>query len=84
MNNKKFTKYLAVQESGVTNMFDIKTVSQLSGLEKEEIKDIMKNYSRYLEIHNKIKSGTYDYLNNEVFEKWRFKLEILKLWDWLN
>ena len=66
MNNKDFKKYLEVQESGVTNMFDVKTVSELSGLSKEDIKDIMKNYGRYKEIHNQIENGTYNYLTNEV------------------
>ena len=41
--------YVDVQESGVTNMFDVKTVSQLSGLEKEEIMTIMKSYGELKE-----------------------------------
>ena len=55
INNKKLSKmekitkedfeaYVDVQESGVTNMFDVKTVGALSGLEKEQIMTIMTNY----------------------------------------
>ena len=41
---EQFEAYVDVQESGVTNMFDVKTVGELSGLEKEEIMTIMKSY----------------------------------------
>ena len=41
--------YVDVQESGVTNMFDVKTVGELSGLEKEEIMTIMQSYSELKE-----------------------------------
>ena len=54
MNNKlnkmeKITKedfeaYVDVQESGVTNMFDVRMVKSLSGLEKEQIMTIMQHY----------------------------------------
>ena len=40
---------MGVQKSGVTNMWDVKVVGELSGLTKEEILDIMKNYSMYEE-----------------------------------
>ena len=40
--------YQEVQFSGVTNMFDVVMVSQLSGLSRETIADIMKNYSLYV------------------------------------
>jgi hypothetical protein len=33
--------------SGVTNMFDVRTVESISGLSKAKIMDIMKNYSQY-------------------------------------
>ena len=45
ITREQFGAYVDVQESGITNMFDIKTVGRLSGLEKEEIMTIMKNYS---------------------------------------
>ena len=44
ITKEQFEAYVDVQESGITNMFDVKTVGQLSGLEKEEIMSIMKNY----------------------------------------
>ena len=42
-----FEKYLKVQHSGVTNMFDVRMVEQLSGLTREQILDIMQNYQKY-------------------------------------
>jgi hypothetical protein len=42
-----FEAYLSVQKSGVTNMFAVNVVSQLSGLSREQIFDIMKNYEKY-------------------------------------
>ena len=44
ITKEQFEAYVNVQESGVTNMFDVKTVGQLSGLEKEQIMEIMTNY----------------------------------------
>jgi len=44
ITKKQFEAYIDVQESGVTNMFDVRTVQSLSGLNKEEIMEIMKNY----------------------------------------
>lgn len=41
----EFEAYESVRESGVTNMFDSKVVSELSGLDKEKITAIMKQYS---------------------------------------
>ena len=38
--------YEEVRVSGVTNMFDVKRVEQLSGLSREKILKIMKNYSQ--------------------------------------
>ena len=49
ITQEQFEAYVDVQESGVTNMFDVKTVSQLSGLEKEEIMTIMECYSELKE-----------------------------------
>ena len=49
ITQEQFEAYVDVQESGVTNMFDVRTVSQLSGLEKEEIMTIMKSYSELKE-----------------------------------
>ena len=49
ISKEQFEAYVDVQESGVTNMFDVKTVSELSGLEKEEIMTIMKSYGELKE-----------------------------------
>ena len=49
ITREQFEAYIDVQESGITNMFDVKTVSQLSGLEKEEIMTIMKSYGELKE-----------------------------------
>jgi len=52
ITEEQFLAYVDVQESGVTNMFDVKTVGQLSGLEKEEIMTIMKGYSELMKKYN--------------------------------
>ena len=44
ITQEQFEAYVDVQESGVTNMFDVRTVGELSGLEKEDIMTIMKSY----------------------------------------
>jgi len=49
ITQEQFKAYVDVQMSGVTNMFDVKTVGELSGLEKEEIMTIMKNYGQLKE-----------------------------------
>ena len=49
ISREQFEAYVDVQESGVTNMFDVKTVGQLSGLEKEQIMTIMKSYGELKE-----------------------------------
>ena len=49
ITQEQFEAYVDVQESGVTNMFDVRTVSLLSGLEKEEIMTIMQSYSELKE-----------------------------------
>ena len=49
ITQEQFEAYVDVQESGVTNMFDVKTVCQLSGLEKEEIMTIMQSYGELKE-----------------------------------
>ena len=49
ITQEQFEAYVDVQESGVTNMFDVKTVSELSGLEKEQIMTIMQSYGELKE-----------------------------------
>ena len=46
MNEKeKYLAYEAVRSSGVTNMFNISLVSELSGLSKNDIIWVMENYT---------------------------------------
>ena len=44
ITKENFEAYGDVQESGVTNMFDVKMVQSLSGLEKEQLMTIMQHY----------------------------------------
>ena len=44
----QFEAYVGVQKSGVTNMFDVKGVSELSGLNKDEIMEIMSTYKNLM------------------------------------
>ena len=44
ITKEQFEAYEAVRTSGVTNMFDIRVVTELSGLSKEEVLDIMNQY----------------------------------------
>ena len=43
---EQFKEYLEIQNSGVTNMFDIRTIMEISytGLNREICRYIMKNY----------------------------------------
>jgi len=52
ITQEQFESYVDVQESGVTNMFDVRTVSAISGLNRDECIDIMSNYSTYSEKYN--------------------------------
>jgi hypothetical protein len=47
INKEKFRMFENVRKSGITNMFDLKVVKELTGLSKDEIVNIMKNYSKY-------------------------------------
>lgn len=47
ITEQDFLAYREVQDSGVTNMFDVEVVSRLSNLSREKILDIMKHYSSY-------------------------------------
>jgi len=49
ISKDEFESYEAVRESGVTNMFAVNVVSDLSGLTREQIMFIMKNYSQLME-----------------------------------
>ena len=41
----EFDSYVEVQESGITNMFNVSVVSDYSGLSRDKIVSIMKNYT---------------------------------------
>ena len=45
ITQEDFQAYEDVRQSGVTNMFAVSTVSDYSGLSKDKIVNIMKNYS---------------------------------------
>ena len=49
ITQEQFEAYVNVQMSGVTNMWNVKLVGELSGLEKEEIMIIMENYGQLKE-----------------------------------
>ena len=45
ITREQFTAYVRVQKSGVTNMFDLKNVTALTGLDKNQCIAIMEQYS---------------------------------------
>ena len=51
ITREEFEAYKDVQESGVTNMFDVNTVSELSGLGRPKIMEIMEKYEIYKRIY---------------------------------
>ena len=46
ITEEQFRRYVRVQRSGVTNMFDVGRVHSLSGLQKDTIFKIMENYGK--------------------------------------
>ena len=47
-----FVKFLDCRDSGVTNMFDVTTVKSITGLSKEQIMYIIKNFDKLEEKYN--------------------------------
>ena len=47
ITQEDFDAYVAVQNSGVTNMFAVNVVCNLTGLSKDQVLDIMQNYGKY-------------------------------------
>jgi len=45
ITKEQFTAYVNVQKSGVTNMFDIRNVTALTGLDKNQCIAIMEQYN---------------------------------------
>jgi len=54
MNKLKIQTYEDIRESGATNMFDLKTVVELSHtvLDRADCLDIMQNYEKYIKLFN--------------------------------
>ena len=52
VTKEEFEAYTDVQHSGVTNMFDVKTVSELSGLSRPKLIEIMEKYDIYHKKYN--------------------------------
>tara|TARA_R110000787_G_scaffold32209_3_gene85118 strand:- start:459 stop:632 length:174 start_codon:yes stop_codon:yes gene_type:complete len=50
INKEEFEAYVSVQKSGITNMFDVKVVGEISGLNRDQIMAIMLGYR---ELENK-------------------------------
>ena len=44
ITKEQLQRYVEVQMTGITKMFNVKYVEYLTGLEREEIMAIMKNY----------------------------------------
>ena len=47
ITKEEFEAYVDVQRSGVTNMMDIRTVREISGLGRPKIMEIMEKYDIY-------------------------------------
>ena len=47
VTKEEFEAYVDVQRSGVTNMMDIRTVREISGLGRPKIMEIMEKYDIY-------------------------------------
>ena len=56
ISKEDFQAYKDVRESGVTNMFAANKVSELSGLSREKIITIMKNYSALRKKYPKVRT----------------------------
>jgi len=56
ISEKAFKAYVKVQMSGRTNMFDVRTVSILSGLDRETILAIMDQYDALSDLYTKVKA----------------------------
>ena len=56
VTKEEFEAYVRVQRSGVTNMFNVNRVSELSGLNRPKIVEIMEKYDIYTEKYSKNES----------------------------
>ena len=53
VTKEEFDAYVRVQRSGVTNMFNVNRVSELSGLNRPKIVEIMEKYDIYTDKYSK-------------------------------
>ena len=51
ITKQQFKAYLQVQMSGVKNMFDLRNVTALTGLDKNQCLEIMENYGELYKKH---------------------------------
>ena len=51
ITKEQLLEYERIRQSGETNMFDVDYVSELAGLDKEQIIDIMEHYSEYSDMY---------------------------------
>ena len=49
VSKEQMQAYEKVRQSGVTNMFDVRTVGELTGMSKEELLYIMSHYEALME-----------------------------------
>ena len=59
ISKEKFISYEKVRQSGITNMFNVELVSQLSGLSKKDCRYIMMNYSQLMQIYKDVRKTKY-------------------------
>ena len=55
ITKEEFEKYEKVRDSGVTNMFMVSTVCDLSGLTKDKVMDIMCNYDELMKMYPEVR-----------------------------
>ena len=54
ITKEEFKRYEDVRLSGKTNMWDVSTVQKLSGLNRDTIRDIMKDYDALMVLYPEV------------------------------
>jgi len=57
ITKEQFIAYESVRQSGVTNMFDVKYVCALSGLERSQVMQIMNKYGELMELYPDVRNN---------------------------
>jgi len=57
ITKEEFEDYDAVRQSGVTNMFMVTTVCDLSGLTRPKVMQIMKQYGELMKKYPQVRGG---------------------------